>query len=1199
MKYFVIPKYLFLLFFLITTYVSAQRDTANSGMAFDFGITRGRNINVWPLLRIFRSKEERDVQIMFPVYRYHEEYTKGIKHSRLFPLYWIDSTSSITDIRAISLYYPSLIYHTTDRKGGIRSFRFLEIAPEISFLEMTRSADGLFVQNNAFLLLWHEDNKLTGSSYTVVFPVMWSFTTGRYKSLTVFPVYSGGTNIERNNKYFAVTPIYWHFSKAGSRRNVLFPLWWNYREGEGADMQTTDVVFPLYWSKKDAFNTNRVLFPLIWSHKEPEFSRLTVLPLFSAKHSFTTSDRHFMACMLYWHHSNSEGAGNVFFPVWWSRREGDGENAHTTNVVFPVYWAVKDSEKDNKVLFPVVWSLKNPYYRSLTILPLFSSGTTAANERNHLIATPLFWHFRDGQKYSNTLFPVWWNRKEGSGDEERLTNVIFPVYWAKKDMYRDNKVLFPVVWSMKTAGYKSLSLLPFFSSGRSADSIESHLMAGTLFWHFRSNNDLSNTIFPLWWYRRSGEGENADTFNVIYPFYWSYRNRYIDNDIFFPVYWNFKNPDYRSLTLLPFFSAGHSPDGTDRHLMAASVFWHFKDSLGYSYTLFPLWWKKQQGTGALAKYSNVLFPVFWSFKNSENKNTVLFPVWWNLSSPDYRSLTVLPVCSKGNSPDFSRSHQMTGLLYWNIKNNGEERNVLFPLYWSSHNAFEGDTVDSRLFLPLYRSYKSRTEQNNVVFPVLWSYRNPGYRSFTFFPLFSTGKSPDGSRKHLMATPLFWNVTDADKTNRVLFPLWWYERKGSGEDTEYSNVILPLWWASGNRERDMKVFFPLWWHEKRIIETDTSRFSCLFPVYWSRMYNGTGYRALFPLIWQFKDPDYTSLTLMPLFSAGHSTERDRNHLAITPLYWHFKNSGGSRNVLFPLWWSQKHGEGDARALSGVLFPLYWAYNGAGKNNRILFPLFWRLKNEHYSSFTLAPLISAGFSPDRKTRHTVVTPFFWNIQRHGAHRIILLPIAGYYTDTAGVSKMNLLYFLARYRKSPDESSFNFIWPLCEYSKQESRTSFRFVPVVWYNRSPQSGYFSIQPFYYQKREQDTTSYYFLWQLFTYRKYADVRRSGGIFWKAVCWDRYDNGDHEFRMLYLMLASVNRAGNIERGVFPFYHYTRENNGNKSLSLFLSVYHSFSRQIPGSEEFYREEKLFWFLRIRSNFQSLKDRGIVENKKQLR
>ncbi|HPV55627.1 MAG TPA: hypothetical protein PKW61_00745, partial [Tenuifilaceae bacterium] len=65
----------------------------------------------------------------------------------------------------------------------------------------------------------------------------------------------------------------------------------------------------------------------------------------------------------------------------------------------------------------------------------------------------------------------------------------------------------------------------------------------------------------------------------------------------------------------------------------------------------------------------------------------------------------------------------------------------------------------------------------------------------------------------------------------------------------------------------------------------------------------------------------------------------------------------------------------------------------------------------------------------------------------------------------------------------------------------------------------------------------------------------------------------------------------VEKSLFPLYYLTKDNNGNKSLSVMLYFYNSLRRKIPNTTEFYQEERIFWLIRIRSNYRILKEKGI--------
>ncbi|NJO91582.1 MAG: hypothetical protein HC831_23435 [Chloroflexia bacterium] len=121
-------------------------------MKFDFGITRDKNINIWPLFKYFRDRSELDLQVLYPVFRKQYDTLTQTSHSHFFPFYWNYKDRKVTDKRFISTYYPSLVRTVKDNAWGVNSFRFLELAPEVNMLEFTKSKDGLLYKIIYFFL---------------------------------------------------------------------------------------------------------------------------------------------------------------------------------------------------------------------------------------------------------------------------------------------------------------------------------------------------------------------------------------------------------------------------------------------------------------------------------------------------------------------------------------------------------------------------------------------------------------------------------------------------------------------------------------------------------------------------------------------------------------------------------------------------------------------------------------------------------------------------------------------------------------------------------------------------------------------------------------------------------------------------------------------------------------------------------------
>ncbi len=1079
----------------------------------------------------------------------------------------------------------------------------------------------------------------------ILFPVIWSLKNSYYQSFTFLPLFSKGHSADNTKSHLMLTPLLWRFKDHDSNLNLLLPIAWQKKTGTGENQKIKNVLFPIYWSNKTQYIDNKLLFPIIYSLKNPYYHSFSFIPLFSIGHSPDSTKNHLMLTPLFWHFKNNDSKLNLFMPVAWQKKSGIGEDKKISTVIFPIFWAKKDKFYNNKILFPVILSLKNPYYNSFTFFPLFSSGNSSDSSSSHLVISPLFWHFNKKNENKDVFFPLWWHYKTGNGTNTKISNVVFPLYWAKKNKYRDNKVLFPLVWSLKNPSYHSFTFFPLFSKGHSTDSISKHMVITPLFWHIKNNEGSFNVFFPFGWQKIKGSGENQSRFNAFIPLYWAKNDNNHNNKIVFPLVWSLKNKSYHSLTIIPFFSRGHSTDSLSEHLMLTPLFWHLKNENYKKNVFFPIWWQKSTLTGENKRITNYIFPLYYSKKDKEQNNKIFFPFVWSLQNSKYHSFTLFPLFSNGHSTDRKSSHLMLTPLLWEFQKENSSLAIIFPFSWIKKKKTDDGDHLTQIIFPIYWAKTDKYKNNRVLFPIMWSLKNRNYHSFTIFPLFSKGHSTDSIDSHLAILPLFWHFKKNELANNIFFPLWWQKEKGSGDNTCISNYILPIYWSKKDKNHNEKVlfpiiwriknpyynsftfvplfskglspdsskahlmitpffshfkkgndikntFFPIWWQKKTGLGEDRKTTNYVFPVYWSKKDKYQNNKVLFPIIWNLKNPYYNSFTFAPLFSQGHSADNTKAHRMLTPLFWHFKNENKIRNIFFPLWWQKKTGIGEDRKTTNYIFPLYWSRKDLTHNNKILFPIIFRIKDFYSQSFTIFPLFSAGHKLDFSKRHLVVTPLFWNTKNGNIQRTTLIPLFYYYANSKDNEKrFNILYFLARYKNQNERKTFSLLWPLCESIKDDNYKYFRFAPIIWFKKSLTSNYFSIQPFYFQSNDSIGSNKRIFWELFTYKNIHNIKTSRNILWKALIWDKYNNTDHEFRIFYFLYANVNKSGYKEKGIFPFFSFKKESNGSRSNSIFLSFYNSSKRLIPNTSEYYMEDKIFWIIRIRSNYKALEEKGL--------
>jgi hypothetical protein len=1052
---------LLLSFLIIPILCTAQKDSTKKSMSFDFGLTRDRNINLWPVFKRTISKYEKDKQLLFPIYRSYQNIRRGEKRSHLLPIFWQDSSNNQENLRIISTYYPSLIHLSKDQDDQSKTFTLLEFAPRINLLEFKKSPDGLVMQNNLLFFLWYQNNLVNKKSYLVVFPVYWQFKTPKDETTTLFPIYSYGSYSNGKKQYRAVTPLFWHLESPKQKSNLLFPLWWNKRITAGKDSSSSNYVFPIFWSHKDRYT-------------------------------------------------------------------------------------------NNNVIFPIAWSINNARYNSFTIAPLLSYGHSNDLDRSHLIITPFYMHFKNQETETTTLFPIVWKSTWDTRYEHIASLVVFPFYWEQKNNDNLSRILLPFVWVKSTPNYHSFSFIPLLSVGQSPDKSTTHTIITPLFWHYKSPTITSNTLFPIWWKRTKPMGNDKATTNIIFPLYWGKKDPSYQRNILFPLVWNFKNPEYRTFTFVPFVSAGKSTDGKGSYLAVSPLFWSFKTEQGKGKFLFPIWWQNDRTINGELKSSSRVVLLYWSYWDNIRRFKGVFPIVWSIKNETTKSFTIFPIYIQGESGDSTRKYLAVTPLYWHFKNPQRTFSTLFPIWWDAKDNNKSNPGHFNLLVPLYYAKWDNIESKKILFPIIWSLKNTNYQSFTFVPLFSFGKSIDQEVQHLAITPLFWYFKNSEGYSASLIPVFWHSKFGDGESAVKWNV--------------------------------------LFPIYWSNKDSDQSNRVLFPILWSFNNDRYKSLTIAPIFSYGYNLDKSEHHTIVTPLFYSFKGKKSSSNVLFPIWWSSKKTAGKKLDRTDIIFPIYFSHTDPNKSTRVFLPLIWDYRTPKTYSFTVAPVFSKGLNIGGE-KYTMITPLFWKFDSKSKHSRILFPLFTSYNDTLKHKRFDVLFILLRHSSIPNSTSTSIVWPIIERTKGVNYRYFRFAPLVWSKKSPAYSYFTIQPFYYRgvSKEQATTRIF--WELFVHRDQFNQRKSDSFLWKVATWDRYANGDKETRFLYLLYSNMNVDGNIEKSLFPFYYLTKDKNGNRSLSVFLYFYNSLKRQVPNTKEYYQEVRIFWLIRIRSNYKILQEKGI--------
>ena len=1221
-------KILWILLFGFIGESLAQKD---SSMKFDLGISKGQNVHLWPIVRIRKAPKYKNTELFFSLFQKKKDRNKFVNHSHLFPIYYFDSTRRHKEIKIATFYYPSVFSFRHNFSDSIKSYKFGELAPGISLVEATKSTDGLFVKNNAFLFLWYKKDVKRDKTYSIVFPLYWYFQNGPEKISTIFPVYWSYKNKDINNTI--LFPVVWNFKNDAYKSFTFIPLFSIGKSPSG--LKTHLVVTPLFYQFKDTNHLSRLVLPVYWHYKTEETRNFTSLgkTIFYRYHKenthlFPVYFSHYQSS--YWDTSFSK----VLFPVYWNVQHGQEK----IKTFFPLYWDYQYHDIHNNIMFPVFWNFKNEKYKSFTFFPLFSFGKSPSGHQSHLMLTPIYWQFKDGNTKTQFAFPFLWHN-------------------ISRYNYARGK-------AFDSTFYKGIEkvtfLFPLYFHKINKDSTEERMNSEATFKY--SSNEITR-FFPLYVCKRRTNIWDTSIKKVLFPVYFYNQNRWHQRTILFPLYFINKEKYSKTIGVTPFF-------------------WYSKSGIKTQYALFPVYWYKKRIYDKSIQVNHTFFPLWFSrveVGSDTQKLKLLFPIFmYQQNWKGYNSLTILPFYSRGSSSDGNRAHFAVTPLYWQYTSEYVKRIIVFPLYWyriKDYNTYN-PKISHTLF-PLFFSKKDNDARKLVLFPVIWYSKTITYdkRKLTIFPLYYDYKSKH--KRKVTLFPLIWyRKTDSNFSSFVIFPVYWHYNNYGKKQI----ALIPFYYSSQSKLRDeyLKMVTPFYWENKKYLsyskDYNSSFQKVLFPLYW---YNKVMARdkeldishTLFPLVWYKKHLDSkgnltnSSLCVFPIFYYSKNKITHKYSKMITPFYWdidnkfyslkmvlpvyyNYKNYYGHQVVLFPLFWYNKtkntwdssthfsytffpivryqkqlNSKGIPTGSSLGIFPLYYSKNNesirkvniipfyfyseskiSDEYSRIIAPIYWDIKNQFYSLKLTFPfyLIYKKDSSVIWGNNFVkaITPLYWQWGDNSKTQTLYFPFL-YKTESKNTEiNYSVLGLIYRQQHTATYNSIQILWPLINFTRDTNLRYFHIAPLVWYKKSPEQSYLAVMPLFYRSQLGDVKRINFLWQLVTIKQ-SPQKKTVGILFHAFHYEKYKNNNHAIRFLYLLYADVNKNGNIEKSLFPIYYINNDTLGNKYFNSMLAFYARSSKKINQTNYFYTEERIFWIIRLRSNYKYLKSKGIVKSRKELR
>jgi hypothetical protein len=562
-----------------------------------------------------------------------------------------------------------------------------------------------------------------------------------------------------------------------------------------------------------------------------------------------------------------------------------------------------------------------------------------------------------------------------------LKTTCFFFLWYKKDLIhkRSHLVLNPVYWRFRSENQRTTVLAPLFADHRDYFTKCSYTWIFPLFYH----QDLP-------W---SGQ------FSTFLPLYWRTRNHGNKTDFLFPLLWRFRSPDAKAFGVIPFFSYSKNPR-----------------EKRYFYTITPLVWNVK-----VPRYKlSMVLPVYLKYRDTADRVRVVFPFFAEHSLLKAKRVFAwgFPLFFHSYSEKSGHTYTMFPLL-WHTRDGSLRRSVVFPVFWRTRGVF------------------SKTD---VLFPLLWRYKNPELQAFAFMPFFAKGttKNTNRSKTFYAISPLYWNIKQPSKKFSFIFPIYWSNKEYSKEDTLRHTVLFPFYF-SRSKTREYTYL--------RTIKTDSTT---------TRNRTVTRNKVLFPLYWNFNETYYRNDTLkqisryrglMPFYGKGRifnvPGSSDKTFINISPLYWAIRSEKMVKRFLVPIWWYKN--EGTARMGHNVIFPLFWHFRKSGyrENATVLFPLYWSINGVKQQVNTLLPLYF--YRKNRRYGNSllVATPLFYRVKKNTGTNTLLLPLMHIYKSSSNTAATLFPLFSAGKSTIKDHNHL-VITPLFWHFKNQTKQYHLFLPV-----------------------------------------------------------------------------------------------------------------------------------------------------------
>ncbi len=747
---------------------------------------------------------------------------------------------------------------------------------------------------------------------------------------------------------------------------------------------------------------------------------------------------------------------------------------------------------------------------------------------------PLFYHQREAERSSWTLFPILFRSRSDDGNFGSWT--LLPLFHREADDRDDSSLtVAPLIYRNRRGGLFNTTLIgPFlWRNATQREETDFALLPliyySTEYFDYAGLHRTSFRFFPILGWRRGDQAERGREDFL----FWSLLGYYSRQET--------RGQRERRTIATPLFYSSITPN--DSTLLMPLLYWHDRrsgpDSEKQRFILlhYAEWSERQQKHSWSASATIQANPLFYYSDRIEREGTQL----------DYRTVWFAPLLPLVyRRVDSERGNSTSALLWhWQTESDGDLRRFWFlPLFYYA--------PDRYLYAIPFFIQPDASAKRRLHFSIAHYYTRDEESSFLWALLYYDFNAPAQARSYSGLAPLYYQWESPDSSGELFLPFRFRYQDRSRYFSLYAVGLAFDQQISVRSDNASEYNY----------DQDVSLLYNLLRFSWRRTFRKPGETAPAsqdapPAPALFEEPDFSAADSAP--SAPSAPRR--------PSAFRGENGGGVELSDSPEFTRES-----SRDFFGftALFGLI-AYERADSQRSFrtapLWWFTWNESNEDQVSF----LLGAYFSyREKDLEYFALTPAFlplYGRQRRGAsffeaylaiaywkeydaaedrrEGTVLWPLINWHRSTAASGSRALPFYYFRRERAPDGES-SFFWS----------------PLFWRKHSPEGGWNALLPVYYYNWTKDPNrDSYSAWLLAPgfYWSYANQETH----WNALLLADYRGAQDTGRFTLFPVFSRRSGRDSNFWLLPFYY---SSNDGQTEHFLAPLYHYESEERPGAAE---------------------------------